>query len=1764
MKLLEEVEHDVSKRAPPPRQEWADALLVCKNGGLADRRVRSFLEKSLVKIVAACVEQAQNTPLLETTLKLASAHIGAALEADFSPWAAKSLVSLLPPRGDSLPVVFRHPDDASQANELLLRCAEIIAVRVKGMLQRLNFRELLFTWCREEDRFDELEAVLRTCNLNETRHLDTPGSTLKEMAERLLDHLRALEFQSVPAELTEAGKQMNTDGLEGVDRILQWAGGDAADTIRLKWKQLAVECIQLSEKLMLRRAGLDIFAKLAEFAPQKTSEWLVAKDSAGDSAMAGESVLDCLTGERAHEKLVDALRNCVYALARHRPQPDDDEGHRGSDLTTHIIDSMVATCVGSDQHPTKDVRDAFRAALAKLTVTLPHVHHDRRVGKGSRQGRLRVAYYLVTKLLQELRSEKEGAAELSLLIFTVPAHATYDQISSCQISPRHLVSACTETESKLEMQLSRATFDLLFESFVQPSLAANYTLLLQALAVCFHHGACTGRPGTENQLKDDILHFVTFCTGRLQGDRMAVDASPAQVRSCRTIVVRLLMDVLFFHLRNDSVAQQEKWKRDEGSLDHPRNMDWAKEGRVPMLNMTRGAYLEACERDHKLSSLLVADALKLQEEAICEGRASSSEHEEELWLRLQVLRFLHVEQDNNQSQKVSFQVMERLWQKLPSELCCKWFRVLADSGDALSEEVTERAFKELVCGVDLPKLGKHGFNCFEALFGEINSRHTQSYASGRMQIKGRQVVHKGIKISGQNLVKRRVSWFCVNALRRNVGTITGFDDSLVREKEPFDFENDDLFDGRSKINQLVPLKELFDCHVVEDARSPQDLRAFEIQQVYQDESRQFACDLIGMDELWRVALEAHDEGVAARASELMLALSRKLPAKFMIDFLSRIFDELETSYPLSKPPPMSPYRGAVLRAPGASGDAGNGSDASAHVMQIDAGTSPAVPARAGATTRPAPPGNCSGVEAPRQGLRFSRALGLMQCLLNVHMVQCGHHTLLPHRCCVRGAALRDVTLKFNQRKGRKAVGLLNSPLQNNVLSDQHHLNLQSPHRRPAGNVASTAMTHLGKSGAFAAVTQGQQPSEPIKLDALHGNVTVSRVLEMAKTLLPVLNDAVPQSLELKVGDSPEAVVMMREPGKTLQEIGCLDCARITISYKVDAAEPLGQGVLPPQALTDLKETPSILHLMSDESNGECAGDKVTGRFTHLLASLEQLEARELDDGLGEQERAHLQQQLWLLLASLPTAGYIKKRVADALNGSVQWEQILSKDHGIWRSAYVLQVVESMLQASDKYLHPAETQNPLKQVSEEPWRDRMRRKFVSQGGAERVLKLAAEVCGGDGAWCHPERISWQICTPVFLRVLRLILLHLPSLTAPMSGEDPMELDSGGLTCSNLRADGVHAPASLMHVNKLKDGVKAGSPATLAGTGRRVAIVGGPTTASRENGHEKQDYHGEQAGAALNGLAGSSAAKSHQHTPDLRDSLAKIVRILLESLIMLSARSPQASTRRSAAMPAQSDTSAGGSRSSSLGRSAVVGAQVANIIPSMLQLILMIMKDVRSCLTVRHRSDIVNCIFQPVHADNEGVRGKPREVREMPAMPAQDPRAKTSNVEAVIRQLLIAGSDQTVREQTSEMLFQAILLGWDLQVARPPAWLLFCCLSFRLVQIFLCCFCSRAQSVFVCAAAHSILSSICLRAEEAAGQECVYSNGRSFSAAGSVLLEVAGHFADRRGRGTCTSWGRCGGGGRHRQNGDRRVLSKSERSRSLRLDAAHHPAPAGPFD
>ena len=1522
---MDDVEQNIGQKK---YRQWANTLEICQSRGLTDRRVREFLQKCLEKMVISALEETGAADMhIETMLLRASSLIGDALASDFSPWAAKCVVALIPERDSSIPCVFREVTEAQTAstssqqgqhrtNDLLAQCAGSVSAKVKTALQGLELRAIIFTWC-QETQVNALQAILRASNVHETKKLDMTGSTLKTLAQHVLTQLEEIGVDQVPVVLTEEGpnKQPSTDGLEGLDKMLQMASDEYAEKAQLLWRHLAIRCIQ-SSKLMLRRAGLEVFAKLAEIVPQKASEWLVAPDSGGKD----RSVLDCLTGERAHEKLVDSLRNFVFMYSRHRMITHEETGDRLTPAATQILDSMVATCVGSAQHPTKDVRDAFRSALARLTVTLPY-NSDSSFDKENIKSRVQVAFYLVNKLLVDLRSRTAGAADLALLIFSLPPpHNAYDPVSSCMPSPKYLVSACRISAPEVDTaaaNLAHVTFELLFESFVYPMLERNYGQLLHALAVCLQASACMGRPGSEQKLKDAMLHFVTFYTGRLKIDTesmsvedaaqhdAAPDVSPAlegkatcdvEQRSARTIIMRLLLDVTFFHLRSDSVAMPEKWQKSYNSADHPNRMDWAKEGKVPMLNMTRGAFLEACEREHDLGSLIVQDALKLEEEAKRDGREKDVEHEEELWLRLQDLRFLHVEQDDNrQSQKVSFEVMEQLWHKLPSELCCKWLRVLADSGEALSEEVTERAFKQLVCGVDLPLLGKHGFNCFEALFGEINSRQTERFPKGRMQISGRHVVHKGIKISGKNLVRRRVSWFCVNALRRNVGTITGFDDTLGREKEPFDFENDDLHDGRSKINQLVPLKELFDCHVVEDARSPQDLRAFEIEKVHQDLSRPFACDLIGMDELWRVALEALDDGVAARACELMLELSRHLPGKFVCDFLNRVFEELEASFPLTKKPPISPSKGTRRGRE-------NGVHQEAHNLPFEAKLSTAAPAAQAAW--PKLPGEKeSKTRAKRggahggKGLRFSRALGLLQCLLDAHVVQCSKDAPLPHRCCVHGKPLK-LTLKLPFRARNKIqhiepqIGILpvntsfnhqqapHGPI--GVQSNQQHSQFRNGtprSNRPPNCPLNNSPSSLGSASGFAAVSAQNGGQNEVTFQSAYCNLTCKKLLLVAKDVFVYLKDVPLHALDLKW----ESGVKEQALGKTLREAGCADGARITIVVRNDGGEARRHGFVNEISGGEA----SILHLMSDRVKDPDAADLVIYRHKYLLASLQELENQDHDEELSKPERAQLQKQLWLTLQSLPTADYIKRQVHSALCGKVPWESILGRCSGIWQAAYTLQVVESELQVTDLYddLIEVLSDEKLSEIKREEAERRGRRNgFVLRGGARMVFELVAEVCRTGRAWCHPGRMSWRICTPLYLSMMRLILHHMSMIRM----DDSQQMQAA--------CDDFERSAEVAHTNGIstRTGTKSDIVMTLAGSARLTALNAahpdGSASKLRVFDGVNKDPEEDDAQCLMDGENDyRSSSCCGEQAAELHSCLETVVRTMLEVVVTLSANS-----------------------------------------------------------------------------------------------------------------------------------------------------------------------------------------------------------------------------------------------------------------------------------
>jgi len=58
------------------------------------------------------------------------------------------------------------------------------------------------------------------------------------------------------------------------------------------------------------------------------------------------------------------------------------------------------------------------------------------------------------------------------------------------------------------------------------------------------------------------------------------------------VCVFVFVRVYIICIYSDAVAQGDKWTRRSDAYDHPSKLNWAEEGRVPMLNMTRGAFLE--------------------------------------------------------------------------------------------------------------------------------------------------------------------------------------------------------------------------------------------------------------------------------------------------------------------------------------------------------------------------------------------------------------------------------------------------------------------------------------------------------------------------------------------------------------------------------------------------------------------------------------------------------------------------------------------------------------------------------------------------------------------------------------------------------------------------------------------------------------------------------------------------------------------------------------------------------------------------------------------------------------------------------------------------------------------------------------------------------------------------------------------------------------------------------------------------------------------
>ena len=587
------------------------------------------------------------------------------------------------------------------------------------------------------------------------------------------------------------------------------------------------------------------------------------------------------------------------------------------------------------------------------------------------------------------------------------------------------------------------------------------------------------------------------------------------------------------------------------------------------------------------------------------------------------------------------------------------------------------------------------------------------------------------------------------------------------------------------------------------------------------------------------------------------------------------------------------------------------------------------------------------------------------------------------------------------------------------------------HRLPAGACLLGERASSSGDLAVPGCLQGE-----LMLEDAHRNLTVKQLLAVGLSLFPSLAEYVGSQgnvgkLDLKLADRKASYAL----GQTLNEIGCVDGSKVLIGPRADGGDGRMLGA------SDGDES-SVLHLMSEWSIADGGGETVTVRYKHLLASLQQLEDRGNDKELGEVERAQLQEQLWRLLESLPTAGYIKRQVEDAIRcqGKKRGQDLLDSRKGIWRSAYLLQVVEATLQRGFDVPHNAGTSRNFSMPNDGE-RDESQRRisdFVTQGGAEKVLELVALVCREGREWCHPARISWRTCTPVFLRLLRLLLSYLHDGSAPrhtLSSNLHLHQQHEGQG-REVRKNGLrpqYLPPCCVDEDTM-NGTDSSSEDSVEEEIHSETQVKKVTQQKLKKTRQQQPTHAVTS--IVDNVQTSPKSTVDKASDLLREHLAEMVNILLQAVVKFSTEAPQASTKvttEAAVRPCRSTRRAvnnvgsisNGGKSHERTTKGVITTEamtsetITSVIRDALSLLHMVITSEYLALksspvrSLSHCHNIVRCIFQrcQIAGGGGGVQGVGRGARCI------------SMAEALIRQILVAGNDEGLRKLTSEMLFEA---------------------------------------------------------------------------------------------------------------------------------------------
>jgi hypothetical protein len=247
----------------------------------------------------------------------------------------------------------------------------------------------------------------------------------------------------------------------------------------------------------------------------------------------------------------------------------------------------------------------------------------------------------------------------------------------------------------------------------------------------------------------------------------------------------------------------------------------------------------------------------------------------ELWTRLLQLRYL-LENCTEKQYNLTLdkRQVDMLWEALggPTEACLRWLRLAADSGGIFEEDVEHYLYTEYICKMDASKLRPHGFNCYQAFFGDVN------IAMGSLQAAGRDGQKSGCKINGAAFVGRRVRVLWKDEKMHN-GTICTY--MAPTNRMPKVQKHTVRWDDTGK-EDTHDWTDLHDWHLLEDELSV-NILPYEIKAVIKPE------ELIGMEFPWEACIDSSDDAVASKAADMLLDLSRFMPQSFREFVLAKIF-----------------------------------------------------------------------------------------------------------------------------------------------------------------------------------------------------------------------------------------------------------------------------------------------------------------------------------------------------------------------------------------------------------------------------------------------------------------------------------------------------------------------------------------------------------------------------------------------------------------------------------------------------------------------------------------------------------------------------------------------------------------------------------------------------------------------------------------------------------------------------------------------------------